>query len=87
MHFWRSHITAHAVLGTAIMVVFVPAFVAVSSGIAVQAIMNVPLTTGLLSNGIALLFLLWWLTPEQRVELSVRPEQAAQPINAVGLAA
>ncbi|BBB99918.1 hypothetical protein ABIF38_006231 [Bradyrhizobium japonicum] len=65
-----------------------PRFIAVSSGIAVQAIMNVPLTTGLLSNGIALLFLLWWLTPEQRVASSVSREQAAaQPVGAVGLAA
>ncbi|WP_461335524.1 hypothetical protein [Bradyrhizobium elkanii] len=47
-----------------------------------------PLTTGLLSNGIALLFLLWWLTPEQRVASSVSREQAAaQPVGAVGLAA
>ncbi|WP_076857733.1 hypothetical protein [Bradyrhizobium mercantei] len=64
-----------------------PRFIAVSSGIAVQAIMNVPLTTGLLSNGIALLFLLWWLTPEQQAEASHHQQQAAQPINVVGLAA
>ncbi|QPF82081.1 hypothetical protein IC762_20080 [Bradyrhizobium genosp. L] len=50
-----------------------PRFIAVSSGIAVQAIMNVPLTTGLLSNGIALLFLLWWLTPEPQTELRQQP--------------
>ncbi|MGY3445244.1 MULTISPECIES: hypothetical protein [unclassified Bradyrhizobium] len=64
-----------------------PRFTAVSSGIAVQAVMNVPLTTGLLSNGIALLFLLWWLTPEQQAAASHRREQAAQAGDAVGLAA
>jgi hypothetical protein len=64
-----------------------PRFIAVSSGIAVEAIMNVPLTTGLLSNGIALLFLLWWLTPEWHAELSANPERAAQPARVVGLAA
>jgi hypothetical protein len=63
-----------------------PRFVAVSSGIAVQAVVNVPLTTGLLSNGIALLFLLWWLTPEWRPELSRSPEPVARPVNAVSLA-
>ncbi|KWV50168.1 hypothetical protein AS156_14475 [Bradyrhizobium macuxiense] len=64
-----------------------PRFIAVSSGIAVQTVMNVPLTTGLLSNGIALLFLLWWLTPEWRPALAYEPERAAQPVNAVVAAA
>ncbi|MBR0894876.1 hypothetical protein JQ616_07960 [Bradyrhizobium tropiciagri] len=64
-----------------------PRFIAVSSGIAVQAVMNVPLTTGLLSNGIALLFLLWWLTPEQQAAASHHQQQSTQPIEAVGLAA
>lgn len=63
-----------------------PRFIAVSSGIAVQAIMNVPLTTGLLSNGVAFLFLLWWLTPEWRPEFSPSPARAAQPVELVGLA-
>lgn len=53
-----------------------PRFIAVSSGLAVQAIMNVPLTTGLLSNGIALLFLLWWLTPEWQGDGSHHQAQA-----------
>ncbi|MBR0872449.1 hypothetical protein JQ633_18965 [Bradyrhizobium tropiciagri] len=64
-----------------------PQFVAVSSGIAVQAIMNVPLTTALLSNGLGLLFLLWWLTPEWRAEFSRSPVRTAQPAELVGLAA
>ncbi|WP_338688881.1 hypothetical protein V5279_24965 [Bradyrhizobium sp. 26S5] len=54
-----------------------PRFIAVSSGIAVPTIMNVPLTTSLLSNGIALLFLLWWLTPEWREEPSSAPVERA----------
>lgn len=60
-----------------------PRFIAVSSGIAVQTIMNVPLTTGLLSNGIALLFLLWWLTPEWRPALACKSEPRVQPVKAV----
>ena len=64
-----------------------PRFIAVSSGIAVQAIMNVPLTTSLMSNGIALLFLLWWLTPEWRAEASQHQQQSTRPVDAVGVAA
>ncbi|UFX42003.1 hypothetical protein HAP47_0022175 [Bradyrhizobium sp. 41S5] len=64
-----------------------PRFIAVSSGIAVQAIMNVPLTTSLMSNGIALLFLLWWLTPEWRAEASRHQQQSPRPIDVVGVAA
>lgn len=41
-----------------------PRFVLLSSAIAVQEIINVPLSTALLSHGAALLFLLWWLTPK-----------------------
>ncbi|PDT75675.1 hypothetical protein CO675_19825 [Bradyrhizobium sp. C9] len=63
-----------------------PRFIAVSSGIAVQTIMNVPLTTSLASNGIALLFLLWWLTPEWRAEAS-HQQLSMRPINAVAVAA
>ncbi|MCK1408090.1 hypothetical protein [Bradyrhizobium sp. 76] len=39
-----------------------PRFIAVSSGAAVPIITNVPLTTALLTNGVGLLFLLWWIT-------------------------
>ncbi|WP_194454125.1 hypothetical protein [Bradyrhizobium sp. CCBAU 53421] len=63
-----------------------PRFIAVSSGIAVQAIMNVPLTTSLVSNGVALLFLLWWLTPERQAEAS-HQQQSAQRSNAIGVTA
>ncbi|GAA0003900.1 hypothetical protein BRDID11002_39010 [Bradyrhizobium diazoefficiens] len=49
-------------------------FIAVSSGLGVQLIMNVPLSTALLSNGLGVLFLLWWLTPAQ--EKAVKPTEA-----------
>jgi hypothetical protein len=38
-------------------------FILLSSGMLVQVLINVPLTTALLTNGGALLFLLWYLTP------------------------
>jgi hypothetical protein len=40
-----------------------PSFVLISGSLLVQVLMNVPLTTTLLTNGGALLFLLWYLTP------------------------
>jgi hypothetical protein len=40
-----------------------PSFVLVSSAILVQILLNVPLTTVLLSHGAGLLFLLWYITP------------------------
>lgn len=43
-------------------------FVLLSSGIVVQQIINVPLSTALLSHGAALLFLLWWLTPKTALQ-------------------
>jgi hypothetical protein len=45
---------------------------ATSSGLAVQALLNTPLSVSLLSNGVLVLWLLWALTPEL-------PEQAAAP--------
>jgi hypothetical protein len=38
--------------------------IAASSGVAVQALINVPLSASLLSNGVFTLFLLWWITPD-----------------------
>jgi hypothetical protein len=38
-------------------------FTLVSSAILVQILLNVPLTTVLLSHGAGLLFLLWYITP------------------------
>jgi hypothetical protein len=40
-----------------------PRFILLSGGVLVQVFLNVPLTTTLLSNGAALLFLLWYVTP------------------------
>jgi hypothetical protein len=37
--------------------------VATSAGVAIQVLMNVPLSASLLSNGLLLLFLLWYVTP------------------------
>jgi hypothetical protein len=42
--------------------------VAVSSGLGVQALLNVPLSTTLLSNGLIVLFLLWYITPDASAE-------------------
>ena len=41
-----------------------PTFVATSSAIAVQALMNVPLSVALLTNGVGMLFILWYLCPD-----------------------
>ena len=40
-----------------------PTFILLSGGVLPQVFLNVPLTTMLLSNGTALLFLLWYVTP------------------------
>jgi hypothetical protein len=40
-----------------------PSFVLVSGAILAQIVLNVPLTTVLLSHGAGLLFLLWYITP------------------------
>jgi hypothetical protein len=50
-------------------------FILVSSGVVTQALMNVPFATTLLSNGGALLFLLWYVTPR---------EMFASPVPAAG---
>ena len=43
-------------------------FILLSGGILLQALLNIPLTTNLLSNGAAILFLLWYLTPRAMFE-------------------
>jgi hypothetical protein len=40
-----------------------PRFILLSAGIASQVLMNVPLATSMLSNGVAVLLLLWYVTP------------------------
>ena len=39
--------------------------VATSAGVAMQVLVNVPLSASLLSNGLLLLFLLWYVTPAE----------------------
>jgi hypothetical protein len=58
-----------------------PRFVLISSSVLVQLLLNVPLTTSLLSHGAALLFLLWYLTPR-----GMLPEQAPVLGPAFGIA-
>jgi peptidoglycan/LPS O-acetylase OafA/YrhL len=41
-----------------------PPLIAASAGLVVQALLNVPLSTNLLSNGLLLLLLLWYVTPD-----------------------
>jgi hypothetical protein len=45
-------------------------FVATSAGVVVQVLVNVPLSASLLSNGLLLLFLLWYVTPAQNDDAS-----------------
>jgi hypothetical protein len=40
-----------------------PRFILVSSAIPIQVLLNVPLSTSLLTHGAAILFLLWYITP------------------------
>ena len=52
-------------------------FVLVSGGILPQVFLNVPLTTTLLTNGAALLFLLWFITPRGMFGRNPGKESAA----------
>jgi hypothetical protein len=56
-----------------------PQFVLLSGGILPQVFLNVPLTTTLLSNGAALLFLLWYVTPRGLFEAKASAPAAASP--------
>lgn len=47
-----------------------PVLVAVSSGVLVQTLMNVPLSTGLLTGGGALLFALWAIAPRGPISMA-----------------
>ena len=48
-------------------------FVATSAGVAIQVLVNVPLSASLLSNGLLLLFLLWYVTPAEE-ERTMQPK-------------
>jgi hypothetical protein len=54
-----------------------PEFVLVSGGILPQVFLNVPLTTTLLTNGAAVLFLLWYITPRDMFVQKSGGESAA----------
>ena len=56
-------------------------FIMSSGGILLQAFLNVPLTTNLLSNGAAILFLLWYLTPRTMFE----PKAGSQTANCLAI--
>jgi len=45
-----------------------PRFILLSGGLLLQILLNVPLTTSLLSNGAAVLFLLWSIMPREIFE-------------------
>jgi hypothetical protein len=53
-----------------------PKIVFISSGILLQALVNVPFTTGLLTHGAALLFLLWYFTPRSLAEPESAPRDS-----------
>ena len=52
-------------------------FILLSGGILLQSFVNIPLTTNLVSNGAAILFLLWYLTPRTMFE----PKAGVQAAN------
>lgn len=55
-------------LGNCVSSRLTPVMVAVSSCVIVQVLLNVPLSTVLLSNGCVVLFLLWGVTPKELVD-------------------
>jgi hypothetical protein len=59
-------------LGNGLSAGLPPKLILLSAGILTQIFLNVPLTTSLLSNGGALLFLLWYVTPREIFERSAR---------------
>jgi hypothetical protein len=55
-------------LGNSISARLSPCLIAVSSGLVVQALVNVPLSAAFLSNGLFALLLLWAVTPDPVVD-------------------
>ncbi|WP_089025388.1 hypothetical protein [Bradyrhizobium mercantei] len=53
-----------------------PQFVLLSAGLLPQVLLNVPLSTGLLTNGTGLLFLLWYIAPRAAFERAAAPAAA-----------
>jgi hypothetical protein len=54
-----------------------PGFILLSGGVVLQSFLNVPLTTTLLTNGAAVLFLLWYITPRVVFERQITKPTAA----------
>lgn len=68
-------------VGSAMASQLPPRFVLLSSGIALQQLINVPLSTALLSHGLALLFLLWYVTPRAALtKADERPALGRKPV-------
>jgi hypothetical protein len=66
-----------------------PPLIAASAGLVVQALMNVPLSTALLTNGLFVLLLLWSVTPntpEPGTPYLLSPRPARGPANSPGAA-
>jgi hypothetical protein len=55
-------------VGNSISARLSPALIAASSGLVVQALINVPLSAAFLSNGLFALLLLWAITPDPVVD-------------------
>jgi hypothetical protein len=56
-------------------------FVLISGAIIPQALLNVPLTTVLLTHGAGLLFLLWYVTPRTIFEPGTGKQSAARELD------
>ncbi len=53
-----------------------PQFILISGAVLAQALLNVPLTTVLLSHGAGILFILWYVTPRETFGLAANKPQA-----------
>jgi hypothetical protein len=56
-----------------------PSFILVSGAIVAQVLLNIPLSTVLLTHGAGFLFLLWYITPRGMFEQEHEGKQALQP--------
>lgn len=52
-------------IGNSVLAHLPKRLVVTSADVAIQVLMNVPLSASLLSNGLLLLFLLWYVTPAE----------------------
>jgi hypothetical protein len=56
-----------------------PSFILVSGAIVAQVLLNIPLSTVLLTHGAGFLFLLWYVTPREMFEQECEGKQVLQP--------